>query len=352
MLSDAYTELSAKFTHWAGLEVVATSPLYQHLAGQIAHDPAILEIASATREGQPHANMLFGAVHYLLLSGIQHRLGAYYASVSDVPALTGDAFPAFRDFCLTHADAIREQLRTRRTQTNEVRRSTILMPMFAYFAKQTNAPLHLIEVGASAGFNMLWDRYQYHYTRNGETHIVGAADAPLTLTCAVTGDMPLPTALPVVAWRAGIDLNPLDVRDPDTLLWLRALVWPEHQQRMADLQRAAALVTAAPPQIYAGSALDILPELFSQLPPDVPVCVYHTHVLYQFSQEARAAFYDLLRTASQTRTIGVIAQEQLSTPRTQLAYRLYTDGALTQHMLAAYPHDHGAWIEWVWQPET
>ena len=64
--------------------------------------------------------------------------------------------------------------------------------------------------------------------------------------------MALPAGPPEVVWRAGLDLNPLDVTNPVDLAWLDALIWPEHAHRRARLRAAAALAAAEPALLVQG----------------------------------------------------------------------------------------------------
>jgi len=98
---------------------------------------------------------------------------------------------------------------------------------------------------------------------------------------------PIPKRLPAVASRVGIDLNPVDVRDPDTVLWFRALIWPEHHERLELLMRAIQLARQDPPELIAGDALELLPQVIATIPGDTPVCVFHTQAVNQFPREAR-----------------------------------------------------------------
>ena len=95
----------------------------------------------------------------------------------------------------------------------------------------------------------------------GVTRLAPAGAAPGSypvLRCAVTGPVPLPAELPRVVWRAGIDLNPLDVRNPDDVAWLEALIWPEQDFRRERLRRAIAVARADPPLLVAGDLNDQL----------------------------------------------------------------------------------------------
>ena len=170
-------------------------------------------------------------------------------------------------------------MRTRATQTNEAGRCAILLPVLAALPQ----PLALLEVGASAGLCLYPDRYGYRY---GD-HRVGAGDP--VLDCAATGMAP-PAGLPEVVWRAGLDLNPLDVTDPADVAWLEALIWPEHAHRRARLRAAAAIAAAEPPLLVRGDLVDDLPALAAQAPAGATLVVFHTSVLYQVPAPRREAF--------------------------------------------------------------
>ncbi|HEY7356232.1 MAG TPA: DUF2332 domain-containing protein, partial [Ktedonobacterales bacterium] len=150
--------LARRFQRFAEQEAEpAFSPLYARLCRGIASDPQVLTLAAAVPPGQPTPNLLLAAVHYLLLQGIGHPLAAFYPSLTSSPD-PSDAYPAFQSFCLEYASDIRALLLSRRVQTNEVARCACLLPAFELVSRQTaRAPLALIEIGASAGLNLLWD---------------------------------------------------------------------------------------------------------------------------------------------------------------------------------------------------
>jgi hypothetical protein len=105
---------------------------------------------------------LFAAVHYLVLSG-------------DAPDALSGRFEDFAAALAEHEDALRARIETHGVQTNEVQRCTMLLPTFLAAAAATGLPLELIELGPSAGLNLLVDRYRYGYA-NGS---YGPADALL-----------------------------------------------------------------------------------------------------------------------------------------------------------------------------
>ena len=175
-------------------------------------------------------------------------------------------------------------MRSRATQTNEPGRCAVLLPVLAALPQ----PLALLDVGASAGLCLYPDKYSYRY---GD-HRIGAGDP--VLECAASGMGP-PARLPEVVWRAGLDLNPLDVTDPADLSWLDALIWPEHAHRRARLRAAAARLAADPPLLVRGDLVDDLPALAAQAPAAATLVVFHTSVLYQVPPPRREAFIAAVR---------------------------------------------------------
>ena len=102
-------------------------------------------------------------------------------------------------------------------QTNEPARRATLLPVLARLPQ----PLALIEVGASAGLCLMADRYRYDFGRGLVRPSVDQLDPPV-FSCVVNATTPVPTAPPRVTWRAGLDLDPVDISDPNQPLgWKR-----------------------------------------------------------------------------------------------------------------------------------
>jgi hypothetical protein len=192
--------------------------------------------------------------------------------------------------------AIRSTILRRSTQTNEVGRLATLMPAFARLQRRGRRPLALLEVGASAGLCLYPDRYAYEWRgpdRDAQARPRGREDAPL-LSCRVEGAAPLPTAVPEVAWRGGIDLHPLDVRDADAMAWLQNLVWPEQDERRDRLATAIAVALAEPVALVHGDLLEELPALVAQAAEHGEVVVFHSAVIAYLEPADRARFHQLM----------------------------------------------------------
>ena len=324
------------------------SVLYSELAAAIGRDEDLKALAARAKPGQPHANLILGAVHFLLLRGVADPLTRFYATVGGTAsAETDDPFPDFKAFVGKHLAQIQPLIETRITNTNEVGRSAVLHPGFAIAAGAANAPLSLIEVGPSAGLNLIWDKYGVRY-RKGATDVATInAAAPLVIECELRGDETPPVSAPApsVASRVGLELNPVDLSNADDRDWLRALIWPDQVSRLERLDKAIALFAKEKPPIRAGDALMLLPDALSQVPHGATPIVFHTIAVYQFSREMREALESILTVAGLRRPVLRLSFEfdgQLYI----LSLIRYADGVREETRLASC-HPHGTWIEWL-----
>jgi hypothetical protein len=252
------------YRDFAVREARGVSPGYERLSLAVAGDDEILALIGTLPPAKRQPNLLFAVVR--LLGGPVEDPGA------------------FRRYARGNWAAIEAEVRTRAVQTNEVGRCAVLLPVLAALPQ----PLALLDVGASAGLCLYPDRYAYRYGDHG----VGAGEP--VLDCAATGLVP-PTRVPEVVWRAGLDLNPLDVTDPTDVAWLDALIWPEHAHRRARLRTAAAVAAAEPPRLVRGDAVDDLPALAARAPAGATLVVFHTSVLYHLPPARRRAFVEVVR---------------------------------------------------------
>ena len=341
------SDLSHRFERFAEQECRNSSPLYERLSLGIAADSEILAIASHVREGQPVPNLFLGAAHLLLLKGAQHPVSTFYPSVSKSPTPDEDAYPYFREFCIQNSHEIIELISTRLVQTNVVKRCACLLPAFSIVAERAHGlPLSLVEIGASAGLNLLWDRYGYDY---GEGRRYGNASSIVQLACEPRGAA-LPSMFepfPDIGLRVGIDLNPIDLNDPDAILWLRALIWPEHTERVETLKGAIEIARHDPPTLLAGDALDLLPEVLDSAPDDSALCVFHTHTVNQFSEEGKERLHAIIDEHGSKRDLFVISIEGQSNVEGALVELIaYENGGMIRRALARCD-PHGRWLEWL-----
>jgi hypothetical protein len=215
--------LSQRFRQFADEARAYGGPLYVALSRQIADDEEILGLAGHVHR-PPVPNVFLAGVHFLLGDTPKHELSAFYASLCDNPRPPVEAYPAFRDFVLSNTARLIPLLATRITQTNDVSRCSFLLPAFTEVQQSTGEPLALIDVGCSAGLHLRWDSYYYDY---GVAQ-VGNPCAAVSIRCELRGPVmpPLPAHFAECRFRLGIDLNPVDLRDPIERRWFEALIWP------------------------------------------------------------------------------------------------------------------------------
>jgi hypothetical protein len=266
---EPYDEVAAQYRDFA-VHCEGSSPCFAEWGRGVAADPEVLAWIDELPGLKKQPNIVFAAARW-----------------HGVPA--PGPYAALREALLDDDGTIRATIMARSTQTNEVGRLATLLPAFAQVAP--TGPVALIEAGASAGLNLFPDRWGYVWaTPGGEVRL----GEPPYLPCVVTGPAPLPTRLPDVAWRGGVDLNPLDVTDPDAMSWLETLVWPEEDDRRERLRHAVAIAAADPPRLVRGDLVEELPALVEQAAPHGTVVVFHSAVAAYLPVEARARLQELM----------------------------------------------------------
>ncbi|MDQ8727224.1 DUF2332 domain-containing protein [Bradyrhizobium sp. LHD-71] len=254
---------AARYQRFAETEARGRSPLYEQLARGVAASEDVLAFLLTLPDDRRQPNLLLAAVRHLF-------------GVLD--------WVRFRDAVLVNSDAVRSVMLTRSTQTNEPARCATLLPLLMRLPQ----PLALIEVGASAGLCLLPDRYDYDFGQG--VFGPGESNAPL-FRCRVNEATPVPSNLPKIAWRAGLDLNPLDVSVSAEAGWLETLVWPEQTDRLANLRAAIKVAARSKPCVQKGDLRNDLRLLAREAPKDATLVIFHTAVLaYVSSPDDRQAF--------------------------------------------------------------
>jgi hypothetical protein len=322
--------IKRQYRQFADRECKGYSDLYDALALAVSEDDDVVGFIAEMPVVQP--NLFFASIQFL--------------TGPDRMPKTGSDVRAFVKRC---GRELGDVMRSRRTQTNEVGRCAVLLPALP------PGPLALVEVGASAGLCLLLDRFHYEF---GSTRI-GEASSPVHVRCAVSGPVPLPSALPRIVWRRGLDASPIDVHDDDAARWLLACVWADHGERRRRLEGAIELARADPPAVSGGDLVDDLPGVLAEAPGDAQLVVFHSAVLSYVSPDRRRAFADVLADISKRREVvwlsneapGVIAEMTASAPsQTDLRFLLgrahFIDGRRRDELLA-FAHPHGGELTWL-----
>ena len=243
------------------------SPCFEEWARGVADDPEVLAWLGTLPAIKRQPNLVFAAARW-------------HGAPAPGP------YAGLRRVLLEQEPDVRATVVARATQTNEVGRLATLVPVLAL----VDGPLALVEVGASAGLCLFPDRYDYAWPPLGGLRGSGGP----VLTARATGPLPLPVRHPEVAWRAGIDLNPLDVTDPDATAWLENLVWPEQDERRERLRAAIDVARREPPLLVRGDLLDRLPDLLDRAAPHGTPVVLHSAVVAYLDLPGRRRFQALM----------------------------------------------------------
>ncbi len=327
------------------------SPLYERISVAVANDPDIIELV---RNAPPDAHLppaLLAAVHYLLLENPTDPLAAVYAGTSKE-----DPAPLFVGYCHEHRNDVAALLEKRRIQTNDCGRSALIAPGLTWLSTRLEGPLALVDVGASAGINLLCDRFRIDYGNYGAT---GPPLAAVQISCQVKGATPpIATSLPPIVARIGIDRSPIDLSDPDDARWLLACVWPD-TGRLERTAAAIKLAQADPPTVVRGDGNECLSAVLAGLPENATPVVVTTWAFAYFSPEDRTHFISLLEAESRARPMAWLSAEgrgtvpafaREPTPGNDLGADIlgagiFSDGVAKWTRLADV-QEHGAWIDW------
>lgn len=325
----------------AGLGSPFTAWLLTLVAERLAPDTAVADRLL----GWPPARIgpdalglrLAGALHHLVLSGAAPMLARLYA---DPPASDSRAWRIIEAALRQHEGAILAML-DHPPQTNELRRSAVMIAVAHWLAARHDLPLVLSELGASAGLNLLWD----HYALSIDGDRYGPEDAVLTLAPDWTGPPP-PKSAPLIRARAGVDLNPLDpVTDR---LRLRSYIWADQHDRHARTEAALDLAADKRPEVTRGCAIDWLEARLARPVPQAIHLVYHT-VVWQYlppEKQARGAAL-LARAGARVRHDEPLAhlsmEDDGTRPGAALRLHLWPENAVIDLGRADF---HGRWIDW------
>jgi hypothetical protein len=325
---EPYDEVAAQYLDFAA-HCEGESPCFVEWALGVAADEEVLAWVDRLPGLKKQPNIVFAAARW-----------------HGVPA--PGPYAGLRDALLGDDGTIRATILARSTQTNEVGRLATLLPAFASVAP--SGPVALIEVGASAGLNLFPDRWGFAWSTPEGVVELGP---PPYLSCEVTGPAPLPAALPEVAWRGGIDLNPLDVTDPEAMRWLETLVWPEEDDRRVRLRHAIDVAATDPPRLVRGDLLTELPSLVVEASAHGTVLVFHSAVAAYLTvgqrTELQRLMSDLVAEGSchwiSNEAPNVLPDVTATAPEGERHARHFVLGV--DGRMVGRTHGHGQYLEWL-----
>jgi hypothetical protein len=293
---------------------------------RLAAEPAVHAIVDDGRWDRPL--QLLGGLHCLALSeGIDPW---------------ADPVPVLEE----HAEWLREFVRVHGVQTNEVQRSWLLLPCFLEVARRAGVEtFDLIELGSSAGFNLVWDRYGYRY----EAGRWGPDDAVLELSGEERRPVPaeLLAQKPSVRQRRGIDLSPRNVTKSEDMLLLKSFVWADQRARLDRFDRAVETLRAEPPTLEQGDVVERLPALLAERQLGALTVVFQTAVRGYISREDWRRLVTTLDDAGRQFPLAFISVSRPAPGEDRywgIWVRLWPGGE--KHLLANAGF-HGQWLEWL-----
>lgn len=293
--------------------------------------------------GEPTADALplrtVGGLHALHRAGASPELSRVFTGAETEPQQVARIIGAT---LIEHDEALYPWL-DGPPQTNEAGRSAALMTGLIDVARQYGHPLEILEIGSSAGLNLLIDRYRYDL--GGATF--GPADSPVTIRPEWRGAAPDPADLRFAAIR-GVDIQPIDATVPENARRLTAYAWADTPERIARIEAGAAMLAERPVDLVAGDAADWVEARLAEPQADSTTRVLMHSVVWQYlgaerQARIRAAMHAAGECATRDRPLAWVRME----PNTQSAMQevwaqSWPDAPAPRRF--AQTHAHGTWV--------
>jgi hypothetical protein len=335
-------ELAAESFRVESKRAYASSGVYSYLASKVADDSEIVDIAIQAKAKQSAPLLLFTAVHSLLLENPDNPLAEYYQTVTKHPKTQlNDLYPLFRGFVLENREQILRILRVSNANKTVINRSACLRSMIAQVANENGwGSTHIIDIGCSAGFHLLVDRWRINYLGAGT---VGPDDSPVSFSTKVLGDkLPELGDIPQIRRRIGIDLDAFNISSASDRRWLLAGLNPEDKQTMLAMDQAFQVLVQDPPDYVIGDAGEKLPEVFAGISDDVPVIVMHSLTFGMMNPVQKQSIFQALSMASNTRPVIRIGMEG----KGDKCILSITNCEDNNNKIVGESDENGFWIRW------
>ena len=366
--------MQAKFA-WFARNGLRDDPLYEALADAVARHADWAALLAAAPAPQRLPLLWLAALQDRLFAlaeaGERPALAEYYASLGGTRAPDAALESHLGEFIGRHRDALVASMATRTTQTNEIGRCAVLWPVLQGLVEATGRRrIALLDVGCAAGLNLGVDLWRYRYVDDATGATIATTPstrdpgAPEIACRVLAGARPSATAVPEIASRRGIDVDPIDVGDPTALRWLRACLWPHDTQRLRRFDAAAAIARAQRwPLSAVGDAAVAIGAWLDDVPADTLPVVFNSWVLSYFDAPLLRHYVDTVLGEVARRGAAWISADdpRLSRtwwpdlPSTEAAQRpnatSWTVARPDGHggvawQLAATSHAHGRWMQW------
>ena len=295
--------------------------------------------------GPPMADALplrmAGGIHALRLKGAESQLEAIY---TDQPGVDDAEIVAA---AIRHHEAELLAWLDGPPQTNEAGRSANFIAAMLWLAEQGLPPrFQCLEIGSSAGINLMLARY--HYDLAGVQ--VGPEPGAMRFQPEWQGNAPPDRAIEIVSTK-GCDVAPVDLTDPAQALRLTAYIWPEHTVRFERMAAAVVEAGKSPPDLVQMNAADFIESELAKPQEAGTTRVLMHSIVWQYvpeDQQARvtAAMEAAGDKATPERPLAWISLEANRVLHAhEMTVRYWPGGEEPQ--LLARAHPHGASIEWL-----
>jgi len=294
--------------------------------------------------GEPVADALalrlVGGLHALHRAGVDPALSAVFAGAETDPVRVAAALQA----TLVAQDAALLPWLDGPPQTNEAARSAGMMTGILHLAERYGPRFEVLEIGSSAGLNLLIDRYRFDL---GGVN-VGPDTSPVTIRPEWRGPPP-PNAAVEIGSTRGVDIHPVDVADTDSAARLEAYVWVDAVERQARLAAAIAMVRKGGVDLAQGDAADWVEARLAEPQPEGVTRVLIHSVVWQYlpatsRERIRVAMAAVGARATVERPLGwVMMEPNRDLHRHEVRVRGWPGERAME--LVALTHAHGAWVE-------
>ncbi|MES3082589.1 DUF2332 domain-containing protein [Sphingomonas faeni] len=294
--------------------------------------------------GEPVADALalrlVGGLHALHRAGVDPALSAVFSGAETDPSPVS---ATLKGTLVTHDAALLPWL-DGPPQTNEAARSAGMMTGILHLAERYGPRFEVLEIGSSAGLNLLIDRYRFDL---GDV-TVGPDTSPVTIRPEWRGAPP-PSALVEIKSTRGVDIHPVDVADPVAAARLEAYVWVDAVERQARLAAAIAMVREGGVDLVEGDAADWVEAQLAEPQPEGVTRVLMHSVVWQYlpatsRERIRIAMEAAGARATVERPLGwVMMEPNRDLHRHEVRVRGWLGDRAME--LVALTHAHGAWVE-------
>ena len=294
--------------------------------------------------GEPVADAvvlrLVGGLHALHRQGGGEGLARVFEGRASDPAAIVDVLRA----TLRDHDAFLSPWLDGPPQTNEAGRSAGLMTGLLHLAARFGPRMELLEIGSSAGLNLLIDRYGFDLGGVRK----GPADAPVTIAPEWRGAVPPDATIAFDSVR-GMDIAPVDVSDPAQAARLAGYVWIDAAERLARIERGIAMIRASGVALEQGDAADWVEARLAEPQAAGTTRVLMHSVVWQYLPPPTQARIREAMAAAGARATGerrlgwVMMEPNRDLHRHEVRVRGWPGDRPME--LVALTHAHGAWVE-------